>query len=193
MTIRISKLLCALLGGVVISQLTGCAAVVLGGAAVAVAATEDRRSTGAFVDDENIENKSLLAVKQKLGDEVHINITSYNRRVLLTGEAKTEAAKRTAEEEVLKTAGVKAVSNEMAVGPLKNIFSSTNDTGITTLVKSRLITEGKFQSNHIKVVTENNVVYLIGIVKRAEAASAAEIASTTKAVLRVVKVFEYLD
>ncbi|MBL8311119.1 MAG: BON domain-containing protein [Burkholderiales bacterium] len=174
--------------------LSGCAPLIVGGAAVtAVAVTEDRRSTGVFVDDENIENRALLKVKTRFGGQVHVNITSYNRQVLVTGEAASEVVRKGVEEEVNAVPGIKRVFNEMTVGPQAGVLAISNDTRLTTVVKTRFLEANRFQSNHVKVVTEAGVVYLLGIVKRAEADAAAQLASTTSGVSRVVRLFEYLD
>ena len=173
--------------------LTACAPILIGGAVTAVALTEDRRSSGAFVDDENIENRALLKVKSRFGDQVHVNITSYNRHVLLSGEASSDAVKRGVEDEVSTVPGIKRVFNEMAVGPQAGVIAVSNDTRLTTIVKTRFLEANRFQANHVKVVTEANVVFLMGIVKRAEADAATQLASTTSGVSRVVRLCEYLD
>lgn len=174
-------------------NLTACAPILIGGAVTAVALTEDRRSSGAFVDDENIENRALLKVKSRFGDQVHVNITSYNRHVLLSGEASSDAVKRGVEDEVSTVPGIKRVFNEMAVGPQAGVIAVSNDTRLTTIVKTRFLEANRFQANHVKVITEANVVFLMGIVKRAEADAATQLASTTSGVSRVVRLFEYLD
>lgn len=173
--------------------LTACAPILIGGAVTAVALTEDRRTSGAFVDDENIENRALLKVKSRFGDQVHVNITSYNRHVLLSGEASSDAVKRGVEDEVSTVPGIKRVFNEMAVGPQAGVIAVSNDTRLTTIVKTRFLEANRFQANHVKVITEANVVFLMGIVKRAEADAATQLASTTSGVSRVVRLFEYLD
>ena len=174
--------------------LSGCAPLLVGGAAVtAVAVAEDRRSAGVFVDDENIENRALLKVKTRFGGQVHVNITSYNRHVLVTGEAASDAVRKGVEEEVNAVPGIKRVFNELAVGPQAGVLAISNDTRLTTVVKTRFLEANRFQSNHVKVVTEAGVVYLLGIVKRVEADAAAQLASTTSGVSRVVRLFEYVD
>lgn len=173
--------------------LTACAPILVGGAVTAVALTEDRRTGGAFVDDENIENRALLKVKSRFGSQVHVNITSYNRQVLLSGEATSDAVKRGVEDEVATLPGIKRIFNEMAVGPQAGVIAVSNDTRLTTIVKTRFLEANGFQANHVKVVTEANVVFLMGIVKRAEADAATQLASTTSGVARVVRLFEYLD
>lgn len=187
---RAAMLALCLVAGTVLS---GCAAVVIGGAAAAVAVAEDRRSSGVFVDDENIENRALVKVKSRFGNQVHVNITSYNRQVLVSGEATSEDVKRSVEEEVNTVPGIKRIFNELVVGPQAGVLSVSNDTRLTTIVKTRFIEANRFQPNHVKVVTENGVVFLLGIVKRNEADAATQLASTTSGVTRVVRLFEYLD
>jgi len=176
-----------------VSLLSGCAPLVIGGAATVVMMAEDRRSSGVFVDDENIENRALLRVKSRFNNQVHINITSYNRQVLISGEAASEAVKKGVEEEVATVAGIKRIFNEMSVGTQAGVMSVSNDARLTTVVKTRFLEANRFQPNHVKVVTEAGVVYLMGIVKRSEADAAAQLASTTAGVSRVVRLFEYLD
>ena len=176
-----------------VTLLSGYAPLVIGGAATAVMMAEDRRSSGVFVDDENIENRALLKVKTRYNNQVHVNITSYNRHVLISGEAASEAVKKGVEEEVATVAGIKRIFNEMAVGPQAGVVAVSNDTRLTTIVKTRFLEANRFQPNHGKVVTEAGVVYLMGIVKRSEADAAAQLASTTAGVSRVVRLFEYLD
>jgi len=173
--------------------LTGCAPILIGGAVTAVALTEDRRTGGAFVDDENIENRALLKVKTRFGGQVHVNITSYNRHVLLSGEATSDAVKRGVEDEIATVPGIKRVFNEMVVGSQAGVIAVSNDTRLTAIVKSRFLEANRFQANHVKVVTEANVVFLMGIVKRTEADAASQLASSTSGVSRVVRLFEYLD
>ncbi|MEO8738754.1 MAG: BON domain-containing protein [Casimicrobiaceae bacterium] len=174
--------------------LSACVPLLIGGAVVGTAAVAtDRRSAGAQVDDEVIETKSALAITQRFkGNDFHINVTSFNGIVLLTGEVPTAAAKVEAEQVVRVNPKVRAVQNELVVGPATDIGSRSNDTLITSKVKTRFVEANKFQINFVKVVTENGVVYLMGIVRREEGDAAAEIARTTSGVQRVVKVFEYI-
>jgi len=181
-----------LLSGLLLG-LSACAPLIIGGAVTAVALAEDRRSGGAFVDDENIENRALLKIKTRFNDQVHVNITSYNRHVLITGEAASDGVKRGVEEELMSVSGVARVYNEMVIGPQAGVISVTNDSRLTAIVKTRYLEANRFQANHVKVVTEANVVYLMGIVKRSEADAATQLASTTSGVTRVVRLFEYLD
>lgn len=192
-SIAIKKLNMALAALTVSVLTSGCVPLVLGGAAALVTVAEDRRSSGSFVDDEGMETQALLRVKSRFGGQVHVNITSYNRQMLLSGEAATEEVKRGVEEEVATVKGIKRVFNEMTVGPLAGVIGVSNDARLTTIVKTRFLDAGRFQANHVKVVTEAGVVYLLGIVKRSEAEAASQLASTTRGVERVVRLFEYLD
>jgi osmotically-inducible protein OsmY len=153
----------------------------------------DRRSTGTQVDDEVIEDKLAASMQERYKNDAHINITSYNGIVLLTGEVPTAAIKSEVAEMTRTTPKVRSVQDELVVGPLTDLQSRTNDTFITTKVKARFIEASKFQINHVKVVTERGVVYLMGLVRHDEGDAAAEIARTTSGVQRVVKLFEYTN
>ena len=174
--------------------LSGCVpAVVVGGVAVGAAVATDRRTTGAQVDDEMIEDKTVLTLHERFKGDFHVNVTSYNGIVLLTGEVPAESAKADVENLVRSNPKVRAVQDELAVGPVTDLGSRSNDTTITANVKTRFAEANKFQITHVKVVTERGVVYVIGIVTRDEGTAAGELASTTSGVQRVVKVFEYIS
>jgi len=163
------------------------------GVGTSAAVAEDRRTSGIFIEDEAIELKSSRRLYEQLGNRANINITSFNRIVLLTGEVPDEAMKTEATRLVRSIANVRNVINEITIGEKSSLASRSNDTFITSKVKGRFLTSGKFQINHVKIITEKSVVFLLGVVKRAEADNATEIASSTSGVTRVVKVFEYLD
>lgn len=176
------------------STLAGCVPMFALGTAAGTGAyiSEDRRTSGMFIEDEGIELKGTRRIHQQFGNNVHINVTSYNRIVLLTGEAPTDVIKIEIERLIMGVDNVRKIFNEIAITGNTSLSSRSNDTLITSKVKARFLTERKFQINHVKVVTENEVVYLLGVVTRQEADSAAYIASTTQGVKKVVKVFEYL-
>ena len=174
-------------------NLQGCFPVVATGAGAGVLMAEDRRTSGTYIEDEGIELKAGNRLSEKFKDKVHINLTSYNRNVLMTGEVPTEAVKQEAEQVVRSTANVRNVVNELAIAGNSAFSSRSNDSYLTSKVKVRFVDAQKFQANHVKVVTENNIVYLLGMVTRKEADDAVEIARTTSGVQKVVKVFEYLD
>ncbi|MBK9606383.1 MAG: BON domain-containing protein [Betaproteobacteria bacterium] len=176
-----------------LATLPGCFPLVATGMGAAVLMADDRRTTGAIVDDEGIENKALLRVQQKHSNNVHLNVTSFNRVVLLTGEVPSAEIRADIERIVRGVDNVRTVQNELAVNATTTMMLRGNDSVQTSKVKARFLDVNKFRANHVKVVTENGVVYLMGIVKRQEAQDATEIARTTSGVQRVVRVFEYMD
>jgi osmotically-inducible protein OsmY len=180
-------------GVAVITTMSACVPIVAGGAAAGGAVAADRRTSGIYVEDENIELKAVKHMETALGEQAHVNVTSYNRNVLLTGEVPDEAAKANAEAFVKSIEHVRAITNEIVVGPKSSISSRSNDTYLTSKVKTKFVTENQFQANYVKIVTENSVVYLLGIVNKTEADAATEIARTTDGVDKVVKVFEYMN
>jgi osmotically-inducible protein OsmY len=173
---------------------TGCAPVIVAGAAGTALVATDRRSTGAQVDDESIELKVSQEANAHWGDRAHISVTSYNGIVLLTGEAPDAAAKERIGAFAKSVDRARSVQNELVVAPPSPLGSRSNDTYLTSVVKTRFLEAGNtFSPTHVKVVTDRRVVYLMGIVRRAEADAAARIAASTSGVERVVKVFEFLD
>lgn len=175
------------------ASLQGCFPVVATGVGAGVLMVDDRRTSGAYVEDQGIELKASSRIEDKFNAVVHVNVTSFNRNVLLTGEAPDERKKAEVEQIVQGVPNVRSVINEIAVAGLTPFSSRSNDTYITSKVKTRMIDAQKFSPNHVKVVTENGVVYLMGLVTRKEAEDAVEVARTTTDVRKVVKVFEYLD
>ena len=173
--------------------LSGCVPLVIAGAAGTALVVADRRSVGAQTDDEAIELKMANNIGAGYGELVHVNVTSYNGIVLLTGEVPTAELKRSIEEIAKSTAKVRTLHDELSIAPVSSIGARTNDSYITSKVKARFVEANKFASNHVKVVTERQVVYLMGLVRHAEADAAAQIAATTSGVVRVVKLFEYID
>lgn len=171
--------------------LQGCGPAIMVGAGAAVVAFEDRRSTGAQIDDETIELRAGNRIDDRFGSRVHVNVTSYNRYVLLTGEVPDEAARAEVEKIARGVTNVLGVTNELQVAGISSATSRSNDTLITANVKARLLNSDKFNGIHVKVVTEASVVYLLGIVTEQEAADAVELARTTSGVRKVVKMFEY--
>jgi osmotically-inducible protein OsmY len=176
-----------------VTQLTACVPVVAGGAAAGGLVAADRRSTGAYLEDQEIELKAEKAINENLKENVHANVTSYNRRVLITGEVSNEANKAKAESVVRPIQNVNRINNQLVIGANSTISSRTNDTYITSKVKTKFISENKFAANLVKVVTENGTVFLMGMVTHKEGDDAAEIASKVSDVKKVVKDFEYID
>jgi len=172
--------------------LGGCAAVVVGaGAAAGYSAYEDRRSTGTQVDDQRIESRASSAIDQRFGWKVHVNVTSYNRQVLVTGEVPDAVTHAEVEKLVSAVPGVRTLANELTIGPLTSLAARSGDTVVTSNVKTRFLGAKNFNPVHVKVVTEAKVVFLMGMVTEVEANAASEIARTTDGVKKVVKVFEY--
>jgi osmotically-inducible protein OsmY len=172
--------------------LQGCFPLAVTGAAMGSLVASDRRTTGTYVEDESIEWKGIAKWRDKFPGS-HINATSFNRRVLLTGEVPSEDARKQVEEMVRTIENVKEVTNELQVAGASSIASRGSDSLVTSNVKARMVNNPRFSPTHIKVVTEASVVYLMGLVTQAEADAAVEITRTTSGVNRVVKVFEYIS
>ena len=177
--------------GTAIPLLSACPAMIAAGVVHGVIIANDERSTGAQLDDQTIEIKITTTAGGRWGNEVHLNVTSYNGIVLLTGEAPSTIIQDEITKIAKSTDRVRIVQNEMVIGPVTDLSARTNDTYITSKVKTRLLEDEKLKAIYIKVVTERSVVYLMGIVPRQEAEQAAQVAATTAGVARVVKVFEY--
>jgi osmotically-inducible protein OsmY len=173
--------------------LSGCVPLVIAGAAGTAMVVADRRSVGTQADDEAIELKIMNNIGAGFGDRVHVNATSYNGLVLLSGEVPTQEARTSINEIARSTAKVRRIVDELMIGPVSSISTRTNDSYITSKVKARFVEANKFAPNHVKVVTERQVVYLMGLVRHSEGDAAAQIAATTSGVVRVVKLFEYID
>ena len=173
--------------------LQGCAAIAVGGIAGTVVMSEDRRTVGTITEDTGIELKASSRIGQKLKEGVHLNAFSFNRMLLLTGEMPDAAAREEAERIARGIENVRGVYNELTVSGVSSYTVRSNDSLITSKVKTRFLDSRKFNGIHVKVVTENSVVYLMGLVKREEANDATEIARTTSGVQKVVRVFEYID
>jgi osmotically-inducible protein OsmY len=173
--------------------LQGCAPLVVGGAVAGGAmVAADRRQPDIMATDERIEIQATDRINALFKDKGHINVTSYNRQVLLTGEAPTEALRQDAERAAATTPEVRGVVNDLQVRAPSDLSQRSNDTYLTSVVKSRFVTAQKFNPIHVKVVTEAGTVYLMGLVTRREADDATQLARTTSGVKRVVRVFEYL-
>lgn len=185
----VSLLLLVLVSG----SLQGCFPVVAVGVGAGVMMAQDRRTSGAYIDDEAIENKASGLIDRQYKNNVHVNVTSFNRNVLISGEVPSEAVKTEIGKLVFGIENVRNVSNELAVSGPSTLTSRSSDSLITSNVKLRFVDDKRFNASHVKVVTENGKVFLMGIVKRAEADAAAEVASSTGGVQHVVRLFEYLD
>jgi osmotically-inducible protein OsmY len=172
----------------------GCAAVVVGGAATGVMMADDRRKTGVYLEDEEIELRAMDRLRGQFPEKtVSVSVTSFNHQVLLTGQVPDQETKTRVQEAIRVIPNVAKVYDETTVSGVTSLTSETNDASITTKVKARFVSSDKVASNHVKVVTEASVVYLMGLVTKEEGEEAAQIAASTKGATRVVKVFEYLN
>ena len=181
-----------LLGASIVPALQGCIPMVATGVTTGVLATFDRRSIGTQTEDESIEWKAASRIGEKLGNEAHINVTSFNRKVLMTGEVPSAEAKAEAERILIEVPNVQGVYNELTVGPVTSYSDRSNDAFITSKVKSRFVDSGKFNAVHVKVVTEAGVAFLLGMVTQPEADSAISVARTTASVKKVVNLLEII-
>ena len=171
--------------------LTACVPLAVTGVAVGAMAATDRRTLGAQTDDQAIELKALGQVRDSVAKTGGVSITSYNRKVLLTGQVADEDTKAKVEKVVAGLPNVRGVQNELQIAGRAGLGTATNDTAITARVKAAMIEEKDLNSQTIKVVTEAGVVYLMGLVSRSEGDHAARVASRVSGVMRVVTVFEY--
>lgn len=188
--LSLATLSAALLAAAATPLLQGCFPVVATGATAGALMIADRRTSGAYVEDEGIEWKVENRVSEKFGSNSHVNATSYNRHVLLTGEV-PDATTRDEVGRIAKgVENVERVTNELQIAGPSSLASRSNDAYITTKVKARFVDANKFGANHVKVVTEAGTVYLLGILTATEERDATDIARTTGGVQRVVTLFE---
>ena len=188
---RVGLLAAALATG---TLLGGCAPLLLGGAMVGTAlSVSDRRSSGAQLEDEAIELKSIGRLSDALGGRGHINVTSFNRTVLITGEVPSEADRVAAEQVMARIDNVRATVNELAVMGSSSLTARSSDTIITSKVKAAYIDAKDIQANAVKVVAERGTVFLMGRVSEREANRATELARGVGGVGKVVRVFEILS
>ncbi len=174
--------------------LQGCFPAVLGGAAaVGVMSVHDRRSTGTQTDDETTEWKAAGRIPEQYKAASHINFTSYNRRLLLTGEVPSAEAKSAIETAVREIEGVREVYNELGVGAASSLGSRSTDSYIDSKVKARLVDSNQISANHIKVVTERAITHIMGVVSEREAKVAIYITRTTAGVKKVVNLLEVVS
>jgi osmotically-inducible protein OsmY len=174
--------------------LQSCIPLLIGaGVGAGVAVADDRRTSATQLEDQTIEVKANNRISEKYNDQPHVSVVSYNRFVLLTGQAPTEEMKKDIAVIVLEVPGVRNIQNEIVVGGSSSMTSRASDTLLTSRVKGRLAQNKDVGASHVKVVSESGAVFLMGLVTRAEADAAALTASTTSGAQRVVKVFEYLD
>ena len=189
-----NKLIYLMLAGAVVAQLQGCAAAVVGGAAVGASVALDRRTTGVYVSDQEIKLTAMDRLGKAYPQKANsISATSYNKQVLLTGQVQDETTRSGAAKLVKEIPDVRTVFDELAVGTVSSFTTDANDAAITSNIKARMLGDDKVPTNNIKVVTESGVVYLMGLVTQAEAKAAAELASRSSGVTKVVTLFEIIN
>tara|TARA_B100000795_G_scaffold102310_1_gene75403 strand:- start:197 stop:772 length:576 start_codon:yes stop_codon:yes gene_type:complete len=173
--------------------LQGCATAIITGAATGVSLAHDRRTTGAVIDDQGIEFKAALAIynNKDVYEQSHINVTSYNGIILITGETLTEQLKQQVYDLVRVIPKVRTIHNELIIAAPSSLPSRSSDSWITSKVKAKITSDRQIDPFYIKVVTEHGIVYLMGIVKQSESDRAVSITSNSAGVQRVVKMFEY--
>jgi osmotically-inducible protein OsmY len=173
--------------------LSACIGATAVGVGAGVLIYADRRPTETVLTDEGIEIRAANRIREKFGDRVHVNVSSYNRTVLLTGEVPDVAARDEIEVLLSGVANVKAISNELTIAAHSTLSARSNDVYLTSKVKARLIDVGQVSPVHVKVITERGVVYLMGQVTQRESAVAVDVARTSGGVLKVVRVFEVIS
>jgi osmotically-inducible protein OsmY len=172
--------------------LSACAPVMVGGMVGGAMVASDRRTTGIQMEDEGIEQRSASARRENFGDKEHVNFTSYNRQVLMTGEVSSNQVRQQVEQLISRVENVRAVVNELAIGPASSIGDRTSDVLLVAKVKAAMVDSEDVFANVFKVVAERGTVYLMGRVTQREAQRATDVVRGVSGVKRVVRVFEYI-
>jgi osmotically-inducible protein OsmY len=188
-----AKLFAVLLAAAVLPALQGCFTAFATGVGAGIMIVLDRRTLGTQTEDEAIEWKAESRIDEKLRERGHFNFTSYNRKVLISGEAVSAEVKAEVGAIVAQIPNVQGLYNELVVRPLSSLAARSNDSFITSKVKSRSVDNGKFNPMHVKVVTESATVFLLGMLTQAEAGEAIRVARTTSGVTKVVSLFEIIS
>lgn len=178
--------------GALLASLGGCVEMLVGGAVMSTVAASDRRTLGAQTEDKTIAVKGEVRLPAVAGEDSHVNIASFNRKVLLTGEVRDQAVKAAVEREARAIEGVQSVANELVVAGAASYTSRSNDTIITGKVKASLVDMKTISANSFKVVTERGIVYLMGRVTQREGMVATDVARGVSGVQQVVKLFDYI-
>ena len=185
--------LTTLAGCCLAAALSACAPLMIGGAAMTSLVAIDRRTSGAQLEDEGIELRAAARIRDTMGERVHVNITSYNRQVLLTGEVPSEQDKQAAEQLVGKVENVRGVINDLRVTGVSSLTQRSSDALVTGKVKASLVDDMLLQANAFKVVTERGTVYLMGLVTPQEARRATNLTRGSSGVQRVGRAFEMIS
>ena len=183
----------ALAAATLAAVLSACAPLIVGGAVVGGVMAVDRRTAGTQIEDEGIELRAANRIREALGDRAHVNVTSYYRQALLTGEVATAQDRQAVEQMVSQVENVRSVVNDLAVMPPSTLSQRSTDTFITGKVRASLVDAQDISANSFKVVTERNTVYLMGRVSQREANRATDIARGVTDVRKVVRVFEIVS
>ncbi len=187
-----SPLMSLLAAAALVSSLSACAPLMVGGAVMTGLVAVDRRTSGMQLEDEGIELRTYQGLRRGLSENSHINVTSYNRQVLLTGEVASAADKERADKITQSQENVKAVANELVIQPVSTLTARSKDTIISGQIKALFVDAKDLQSNAFKVITEQGVVYLMGRVTSREAQRATDIARSVGGVTKVVRVFDII-
>ena len=183
----------AVSGLLLVCTLGACAPLMIAGVAGTAMVASDRRTSGAQLEDESIELRAQARIRDNLGERVHVNVTSFNRQVLLTGEVTTEKDRQAVLQLVERIENVKAVVNELAVMPLSTLSERSKDLLIVAKVKASFVDSRDLFANAFKVVTERGTVYLMGRVTQREANSATQLTRNVGGVNKVVRLFEIIS
>ena len=187
-----SPLMSLLAAAALVSSLSACAPLMVGGAVMTGLVAVDRRTSGMQLEDEGIELRTYQGLRRGLSENSHINVTSYNRQVLLTGEVASAADKERADTITQSQENVNAVANELVIQPVSTRTARSKDTIISGQIKALFVDAKDLQSNAFKVITEQGVVYLMGRVTSREAQRATDIARSVGGVTKVVRVFDII-
>jgi len=192
MTLRFRFAATVLAAATAAGSLTACFPLVVGSAVGGALMVSDRRTSGTQIEDQAIELKALNRLRDALGDRGHVNVTSYNRQLLVTGEVASDADRAAAEQVLARIENVRAIVNELGVMGSSSLTSRSNDAVLTSKIKATMIDSRDIFANAFKVVTERGTVYLMGRVTEREAVRATDVARSVSGVQKVVRVFEIL-
>ena len=191
---RTHRTVCTVLATAALAaSLSACAPLIIGGAVIGGVMAVDRRTAGTQVEDVGIELRAINRISAALGDRAHVNVTSYNRQALLTGEVASAQDRQTVDQIMLSVENIRSVVNDLAVMPTTSLSQRSNDTFITGKVRASLVDAQDISANSFKVLTERNIVYLMGRVSQREAQRATDIARGVSGVTKVVRVFEIVS
>lgn len=193
MTYRLTHITHTLALGMALVVLTGCVPLMVGSAVMGGLVATDRRTSGTVVEDEGIEIKAAVRIRENLGQRVHVNVTSYNRQVLLTGEVPSAQDRQLVEQAVAQTENVRNVVNELEVLGNSTLSQRSSDVIVTGRIKAALLDAKDLFSNSFKIVTERGTTYVMGRVTQRESKRATDIITSTQGVQKVVRVLEIIS